>query len=48
MLNALVERIDLKADSTNVDDNERNIIDNLFELTVNEELLAGDELIEAC
>ena len=39
---------DLKADSRFADvfDNNKTVIDNLFELTVNEELLAGDELLD--
>ncbi len=48
-LDALVATVaDLKANPKYADafDNDKTIIDNLFELTVNEELLAGDELID--
>ena len=46
-LDALVATVaDLKAKYPDAFDNDKTIIDNLFELTVNEKLLAGDELID--
>lgn len=46
-LDALVATVaDLKAKYPDAFDNDKTIIDNLFELTVNKELIAGDELID--
>ena len=46
-LDALVATVaDLKAKYPTAFDNDKTIIDNLFELTVNKELIAGDELID--
>jgi len=46
-LDALVATVaDLKKKYPGAFDNDKTVIDNLFELTVNKELLAGDELID--
>jgi len=46
-LDALVATVaDLKAKYPDAFDNNKTVIDNLFELTVNKELIAGDELID--
>ncbi len=46
-LDALVATVsDLKAKYPDAFDNDKTVIDNLFELTVNKELIAGDELID--
>jgi hypothetical protein len=46
-LDALVATVaDLKKKYPDAFDNDKTVIDNLFELTVNKELLAGDELID--
>jgi hypothetical protein len=46
-LDALVATVaDLKEKFPDTFDNDKTVIDNLFELTVNKELIAGDELID--